>query len=539
MRALIIADAVPWSAGSRLSGDAIGIRDGRICAIGPVNEVRAQVGPADELDAAGGLVTPGFVDAHVHLGVGAMDALRCDLSGAASLDEIDRRVRAFAAATPAPWVVGGGWDPALFPLSGPTAAHLDALVPDRPALLLDADHHGAWANTAALAAAGIDASTPDPSDGRIERAADGAPRGALREGAMQLVARLLPPPTTADVARGILRLSRELLAAGVTGWQEAALGAYGGFPDVTDAYLSLLADGSLLGRPTGAIWVPRDLTEDGIDAFVDHAVRRSARNAAAGLPSATAKLMLDGVVETRTAHLLEPYVGDGGRGLSYFPPALVQRLVPALNAAGLAVHVHAIGDAAVRDALDGFAAVPADDRAAVRNHIAHIQLVHPDDVPRFAALGVTANAQPYWACATPLTRQSTLPLIGDDRADELYVFGSLHRAGAALALGSDWPVSTFDPWQGLHVAVTRRPPGDPDAAPLGVDESLDLAVALDAYTRGSARLLGLDGGGLLRVGAPADLAIADRDPFAGPADEIARTRNTAAVVGGTVLDADG
>ncbi|MFS0794189.1 amidohydrolase [Microbacterium sp. 1P10AE] len=536
MGSLVIANGVPFIPDARIPGrTAIGIRDGVIAAIGEIADVRAEVGPgAEELDAGGGLVTPGFVDAHVHLGVGAVDALRCDLAGAASIDEIDTRIRAFAAEHGDAWVVGGGWDPTLFPAAGPRADHLDALVGDRPALLLDADHHAAWANTAALERAGLDVRTPDPEDGRIERDVAGRPSGTLRDGAAQLVARLLPQPRTEDVARGILRLSRDLLAAGITGWQEAALGAYGGFPDFTDAYLRLLTTGGLEGRATGAQWVPRDLTEEGIEAFVAATVERAARLTAAGLPSATAKLMLDGIVETRTAHLLEPYCGFEDRGRGYFSPALTTRLVAALNAAGIAVHVHAIGDAAVRDALDAFAAVPTADRRAVRNHIAHIQLIHADDVPRFAALGVTANAQPFWACATALARQSTLPLIGPDRGDELYVFGSLSRSGADLAMGSDWPVSTFDPWQGIHVAVTRRPPGEADAESLGPGESLPLAVAIDAYTRGSAVLLGV-GSGVLRVGERADLAIANRDPFTGPEDAIHETRTAATVLGGTVV----
>ncbi|MDF2045300.1 amidohydrolase family protein [Microbacterium sp. Kw_RZR3] len=189
MSSLVVANGVLFSGGSVLEGDAVGIRDGRIVATGPRRDVRDAIGPdADELDARGGLVTPGFVDSHIHLGGGSVDALRCDLAGAASLAEIDERVRTFAAGTTAAWIVGGGWDPTLFPTTGPTAAHLDALVPDRPALFLDADHHGAWVNSAALRAAGIDESTPDPFDGRIERSSNGAPSGALREGAMQLVA---------------------------------------------------------------------------------------------------------------------------------------------------------------------------------------------------------------------------------------------------------------------------------------------------------------------------------------------------------------
>lgn len=536
MSSLLVADGVFFSAGAVLDADALGIRDGRIVAVGSRRAVRDELGSVDdELDARGGLVTPGYVDAHLHLGGGAVDALRCDLAGAATLDELDERVRAFAAGTGAgsAWVVGGGWDPTLFPPTGPTAAHLDALVPDRPAFLLDADHHGGWANSAALFAAGIDRETPDPSDGRIERAADGTPRGALREGAMQLVSPHIPPHETADIARALLKVSRSVLAAGITGWQEAALGEYAGYPDFSHAYLSLLNDGSLIGRATGAIWVPRTLTSEGIDAFVAVCLERARANTAAGFATRTAKLMLDGIVETRTAHLCHPYP-DGSHGLSYFAPELVQQLVPALNAAGLAVHVHALGDAAVHDALDGFAAVPADDRARVRNHIAHLELIAPDDVPRFASLGVAANCQPYWACANALVRQVTLPLLGVDRADDLYPFAALRDDGAALAMGSDWPVSTFDPWLGIHVAVTRRPPGEGDAAPLGAAQALELGTALDAYTRGSADLIGI-GPGTLLPGAPADLAIADRDPFAGPAVDIHETRTNVTVVAGEVV----
>jgi len=531
MSSLLVANGVLFSAGAVIDGDAVGVRDGRIVATGRHDEVRTVLGTVDdEFDARGGLIAPGFVDAHIHLGGGAVDALRCDLAGADSLAEIDRRVRSFAAASTASWIVGGGWDPTLFPPAGASAAHLDTLVPDRPALFLDADHHGAWVNSAALRAAGIDADTPDPFDGRIERSPDGTPSGALREGAMQLVSPLVPPSATTDVARALRTIARDVVASGITGWQEAALGLYAGYPDFSDAYRELSTEGNLVGRATGAIWVPRDLTVDTVDAFVADCVERARANTAAGFPTRTAKLMLDGIIETRTAHVCAPYP-DGSHGLSYFEPAVVNRLVPALNAAGIAVHVHALADAAVRDALDGFAAVPAPVRAGVRNHIAHLELVRPSDLPRFAELGVTANCQPYWACRNDLVRDVTLPLLGEDHADALYPFADLRAAGATLAMGSDWPVSTFDPWLGVHVAVTRRPPGEPDAEPLGAAQALPLGVALDAYTRGSADLLGL-GSGTLTPGAPADLAIADRDPFAGAADDIHETRNTATIVGG-------
>lgn len=525
-----------------LEGDAIGILDGRIAAVGSSDEVRAQL-PANtrELDAGGGLVTAGFGDSHVHAGIVAMDALQCNLAGASTLDEVRERVRAFAAASTRPWITGGGWALDLFAGGSPSAALLDELVPDRPAMLLNADHHGAWVNSRALQAAGIDASTSDPSDGRIDRNPDGSPSGMLNEGAVQLVARVVPPPDTDELADGIAAAADRLLASGITTWQEAALGDYGGFPDFTDAYLSALRRGRLRGRPTGAIWMPRDLTPDGIPGFVAHAAALAERNAAAGFPTPTVKVMLDGIVETQTAALHQPYRSLPGhsdaatRGLAYFTPELLHAALPAINAAGLAVHVHAIGDRAVTDALDAFAAVPAADRARVRNHIAHLQLIDESDVPRFAALGVTANLQPLWAAGGSVAREFTIPLLGEERAHRLYVFGSLQRAGAALAMGSDWPVSDFDPWQGIHVAVNRTPPGDVAEPPLNPDEALPLEVALDAYTRGSGELLAGPGAGALTVGAVADLAIANRDPFAGAARDIQHTSTVVTIVGGEVV----
>jgi predicted amidohydrolase YtcJ len=535
MSALIIRNAVPWSAGQRLNGDAVAIRDGVIVAVGDHNSVRAALpSRAREWDARGGLVTAGFVDAHVHLGIVAKDSLQCDLAGAASVEEIHDRIRRFAESSTGHWVLGGGWDRALFPPSGPTARELDTIVADRPALFHDADHHAAWANSAALAAAGITAATPDPPDGRIERGPDGVPSGFLAEGAVNLLSAVLPEADSDELAAAIIRASADLHSVGVTGWQEAALGAFAGFPDFTESYRRALA-GGLRGRPTGAIWVPRDLTASGVEAFVRDAVSRAERNTAFGFPTSTVKLMLDGIVETRTAALLDPYVADdAARGLSYFTPEVIQRVIPAANDAGLSVHVHAIGDRAVRDALDGFANVPAEVRSRVRNHIAHLQLIADQDVPRFAKLNVTANIQPYWASTTPLTREATIPLLGPARVRLLFRFGSLHAAGSVLAMGSDWPVSSNSPWQALHVAVTRRNP-DSDAPPLGAEEALPLSVVLDAATRGSAELLGIPGGGLLTVGAPADLTIANRDPFDHPEEEVHLTEPVATIIGGEVV----
>ena len=274
--------------------------------------------------------------------------------------------------------------------------------------------------------------------------------------------------------------------------------------------------------------------------------------------------MADGVVENGTAAMLEPYLGEVAsaehpRGIAFVGGQALTDAIVAIDAAGFSAHVHAIGDRAVREALDGFAAARAANGWATpgRHCIAHLQVVHPDDVPRFAELGIVANAQALWAANEPQMRELTVPVLGSERATHQYPFASIARAAGApsasadpvrdapprLCAGSDWPVSTPDPWQAIHVGVNRQhPEGDPDfdPEPLLPHEALTLAEALDAYTAGSAWLNGRgpsDTGpgapsGVIAVGAVADLAATDRDPFAGPAAGIHRTRTVATWVGG-------
>ncbi|CAL9551307.1 N-substituted formamide deformylase [Nocardiopsis dassonvillei] len=543
MTNILIRDGVLFSGGRLLDATALAVRDGRIAAVGTEEEARAAAGPgARTVDAAGGLVTPGFADAHVHACFGGVEAARCDLTGADSAQECLDAVRAYADShpdTPGGWVLGGGWAMSWFSGGTPAKDLLDAVVPDRPVFLINADHHGAWANSRALALAGVDARTPDPADGRIERDADGTPSGTLHEGAMDLVGRLVPATTAEECGAGILTAQEYLLSLGVTAWHEAIVGDYAGYPDIAPAYRALAAAGRLHARVTGAVWVPRDLTPDGVDAFVaDLRVRRE--EGGPGLRLDTAKIMVDGVAENRTAALHDPYLapcGCGGpeRGLAYFGPDLLDALVPALNAAGIAAHFHAIGDRAVTTALDSVARVEPGHRAAVRNHLAHLQVVDPRDVPRFRELGVTVNMQALWACNEEQMTELTLPLLGPERARWQYPFGSLAADGAELAMGSDWPVSTPDPWQALHVAATRRAPGDAGSPPLEAGEALPLARALEAYTAGSHRLLGFGDAGLLEAGRRADLCVADRDPFAGPPEDVHLTRNRLTVLGGRIV----
>jgi len=406
----------------------------------------------------------------------------------------------------------------VFGPAGPTAAELDAVVPDRPVFLPNRDHHGAWVNTRALELAGIDARTPDPVDGRVERDAEGHPTGTLHEGAMELVERHVPRTTDAEHDAALALAQEYLHSLGVTSWQDAILGVYAGNGDPADAYLRAARAGTLTARVRGALWWERDR---GLEQIEDLVARR-AELSVGRLDAGSVKVMQDGVVENYTAGLSSSYRdGHGGcthqHGLSFVDPALLAAAVTRLDAEGFQVHVHAIGDRAVREALDAFeAARGANGRSPHRHHIAHLQLVAPADRPRFASLDVTANIQALWAVQDAAMTEMTLPYLPAELAGWQYPFGSLAAAGARLAAGSDWPVSTPDPLAALHVAVNRTDADDP-GEPFLPAEALTVEQAFAAYTSGSAHVNHLDDTGVLAPGLLADLAVLDRDPFDDPA----------------------
>ena len=533
--------------GGRPARRAVAVQDGRIVAVAGDDDVRALVGRRTEVvPLDGGLLVPGFQDAHAHPLAAGVDMLRCDLTGASSATDTLARIAAYLAAHPdETWVLGSGWSMAHFPGGTPTRETLDAVVPDRPALLSNSDGHGSWANSRALELAGIDSSTPDPADGRIERDASGTPTGTLHEGAAGLVERLAPVPAAEDQLAGLLLAQQVMFSHGVTAWQDAAVGALFGQPDSLPVYLQAQQSGALRARVVGALWWDRHRGSEQIDELV----ARRAQARAAGFAATSVKVMQDGVVENFTAALLEPYLDGcgcptGNRGLSFVDPRELREHVTRLDALGFQVHVHALGDRAVREALDAFeAAAAANGATDGRHHIAHLQVVAPDDVPRFAALGVAATIQPLWAAHEPQMDELTIPFLGADRAALQYPFEALRAAGARLAGGSDWPVSSPAPMLGLHVAVNRVLPGaeGAEAEPLSPRQRLDLATALTAYTTGSAWVNHLDDvSGRVAVGLQADLAVLDRDPFAATAEEIGETRVTSTYVAGTrVFDGAG
>jgi predicted amidohydrolase YtcJ len=377
---------------------------------------------------------------------------------------------------------------------------------------MNKDVHGAWVNSALLKRAGITKDTPDPSDGRIERdPVTGEPTGMLHEGvAYSLNDTLVPLPGRDEWEAAILNAQGHLHSLGITGWQDAWI-----TPGTHEAYRSLAADGRLTARVVGALWWDR---HQGLEQIPQFLTQRE--NGVVGNYHATSvKIMTDGVLENFTGALLEPYCdGCGGHtgnvGLAYVEHDLLAAALTELDRLGFQVHMHAIGDRAVRNSLDAVAAArAANGRSDQRHHIAHIQIVHPDDVQRFRELGVVANCQPLWAQSDPQMEELTVPFLGRDRVQMQYPFGSLLRTGAQLAAGSDWSVSSANPLEEIDVMVNRRDHLTVDAPAFLPEERVPLAAAVAAFTSGTAFVNHDDAGGMLTVGSRADLAIVDRNVF--------------------------
>lgn len=508
---------------------AVAVMGNRIVAVG--HDVSDHIGGHTRVvDLAGRMLVPGFQDAHVHPVSGGLELMRCDLSPHSTPAQYLAAVTAYVASHPdEEWVLGGGWSMSAFPGGTPLSSDLDRVVADRPAFLPNRDGHGAWVNSRALELAGITRDTPDPADGRIERDADGEPSGTLHEGAMNLINVLLPEESPERMLQALARGQAYLHSYGVTSWQDAIVGAYGDVGDAGESYVTAAASGALTARVVGALWWDRSRGLEQIPELIE----RRAHLSGGRFQATSIKIMQDGVAENFTAAMLQPYCDGHGHasdnsGISFVAPEVLNEAAAQLDAAGFQLHFHAIGDRAVRECLDAVEyALQRNGRSDNRHHIAHLQVVHPEDVPRFAELDVTANMQSLWAALEPQMVDLTLPFLGEPRSSWQYPWGDLLRSGAMLASGSDWSVSTPDPMAAIHVAVNRiahRDFAEGDYDTFLPEQRIDLATALTAYTAGSARINHLDETGQIRVGAFADLVVLDRDPFAGPLEEIGSTR---------------
>jgi predicted amidohydrolase YtcJ len=496
--------------------EALAVRKGKIVAVGLAADLAARYTAAQTLDLQGRAVLPGLHDAHVHPIGGAAQLATCQLSGLNTPEQVREAIRQFAAANPtAPWVRGRGWELFVFPPDGnPTRQFLDSLVPDRPVYLTSWDGHSAWVNSQALALARVTRQTPDPPQGRIERdPRTGEPSGTLREAAMGLVARLLPPAPPDQAAQHLAQAVQLLNQLGITSWVDAS---------ATREHLRAYAQAHAQGKLTVRVVASLALGLNGVPDLARLDSLRQAYTKDEFLRANSVKIFADGVPEAHTAALLEPYADrPNDRGILNYHPDSLRRYCQLLDRAGYQLHFHALGDQAVRVSLD--ALVGTD--SGRRHHLSHLQVIHPADLPRFAQVGALANFQPFWAKGDPLNTRLISRILGPERAKWQYPLASLGRTGARMAAGSDWPVSTVNPFEAIEVAVTRQQIGVADDAPWIPAERIGLLAAVDAYTRGGAYLMHQEQTtGSLEVGKAADLIVLDQDIFRADPRRIHQTK---------------
>ncbi len=488
--------------------EAVAMAGGKIIYAGPRAGLRKIKGKDTRVvSLPGKMILPGFQDSHIHLVMGGLELSQCNLNGLKTREQVLAAVAAYAAAHPEKtWIEGAGWELPLFPAANPDKSELDRLVPDRPAFLGAADGHSAWVNSRALEIAGLTARTPDPENGRIERRpGTKEPSGTLREAAQRLVSRHIPEPRSEDYVKGL----RDGLAlanrAGITSIIEARAD-----DKILEAYRTLDRTGELTVQALVSLQVE---PAKGIGQ-VERLIRQREASAGRHLRATAAKIFVDGVIESHTAALLEPYLDrPGDRGQPLLGQAELDGLAEALEKAGFQVHLHAIGDRAVRMSLDAFAAARrANGAKDLRHHIAHLELIDPADIPRFKELGVVANFQALWAYPDAYITKLTAPILGPERSGRLYPIGSVLRSGAVIVGGSDWSVSSLNPLEAIQVAVTRRSIEEGEGPAWLPGERIDLRSALAAYTINGAYLSHREAeAGSIEIGKSADLVVLDRN----------------------------
>jgi predicted amidohydrolase YtcJ len=467
-----------WSGDSTITGaTALAIRGDRIVAVGDDGTVRALAGDATVIEDLGGRrVIPGFHDAHWHLPT----RRQADLVAAKDPAEVVRRLQEFARTLPADaWITGRGWTPDMFPRNTAHKRYLDQAFPDRPVVLTDRDGHQTLANQRALTIAGVDLETREPPGGAIIRDDDGTPTGLLQETASALVRQHLPAPTSDEIHAALLHEMHRAAAFGLTGLQLANA------PSDAErtAFERALAEDSMRVRWRVALPFVKDVSDSALAAFAALGERWSGPLLRTGI----AKGMLDGTVDAATAAMLEPYAIGEGRGLPRWTAADLNDAVSRYDAAGIQVELHAIGDLAVRMALDAFEEAAKRNGPRDRRHrVEHLEVPHPDDLPRFARLGVIASSQAIFATPDATAMENYVPMLGPVRAARAMPFKALDDAGAPQAFGSDYPVFPMDPLLGTWIAVTRQLPDGSPAGGWEPQHRIGVESALAHYTRGSA-----------------------------------------------------
>lgn len=511
--------------------EAAAVRDGEFVSVGSNTEVQPMIGPQTRvIDLAGRMALPGFHDAHVHAADGGFALMGCRLEGSDSVEAIIHAVTACALEQDEGWLEVRAFEMTLFGPQGPHKSLLDAISLVRPIVLWASDFHNVWVNSAALELAGITAETPDPAGGVIERDPDGSPSGTLRESAQEKLIAAMPRPKPEARLHALRKGLEHLNSFGVTSFIE-------GWVKLDDyrSYQLLDQAGELSARVVTSLPYETVFGEHQGEEFWQVLSGRD-RFETDRINHDSIKLFLDGVLEGETAALIEPYVGsDGKRGDLMFEPEALNAAVTRFDAMGLQVQMHAIGDQAVRAALDAIeTARRQNGMSDNRHHIVHLQLVDADDIQRFAALDTTANFQALWAYPDEYITELNLPVLGEERVQGMYPIASILQAGGRIVGGSDWDVSSANPLDAIETAV-RRQDAFADGGPvLNENERVSLATMIDAYTINAAWLMHHENiTGSIEVGKRADIVVLDRNLFEIPVTEI----NEAQVVE-TLLDGD-
>ena len=515
------------------SAEALAISGEKILAVGTKNEIEKYRGASTRIiDAQGHLVLPGFVDCHIHFMDGSMGLTRVDLNDAKTVTEIQKRVKDYAEShLQEPWITGMGW---TYPTFGPSALPdkkiLDDVVPTRPVYLVAFDGHSSWANSKALQMAGITRETPDPPNGKIVRDEKGEATGALKETAGDLVAKVMPKPTREERLAALRLGIHEANKFGLTRVHSA-----GQDFEWLDLYDELRRNGEMTLRFYVAYFLdPPELTPDAIEKIEQ--ARRTYHDD--WISGGVVKTMLDGVVEAHTAAMLAPYSDDPSQtGKLFWDPAKYTQAVAELDRRGLQIFTHAIGDKAVRLALDAYQnATETNHTDDARPRIEHIETISAQDIPRFGKQGVIASFQPLHAYPDDDTLNIWARNVGPERAQRAWVWHSIETTGGRLAFGSDWPVVTLNPWPGVQNALTRQTTDGNPPGGFVPSERISLEDTITAYTLGAAfagRREKTEGS--LEPGKLADLIVLSQDLFKVKPSEIAKTEVLLTIVGGKVV----
>ncbi len=513
--------------------EAAALVDGVFIAVGDNTDIQRHIGPETRtIDLSGKLALPGFHDVHVHPTMGGYGLLGCSLTDEATVQAIISKVTSCLEAGGDGWLEGHAFDLGLFGQDGPNKDLLDKIDTQRPIILWASDGHNAWANSRALELTGITSRSSDPPLGVIERNPDGTPSGTLRETAQEQVRAMLPKPTHESNVRALKAGIAHLNSVGITSFIDAWVGQ-----EDYESYQAIERTGSLNARVVTSLTFESGFAKHYGQDFEQVLAGRQAYTSER-LNHDSIKLFLDGVLEGETAAVLEPYIGKHRhRGELILSPEELQAAVTRFDSMGLQVHMHAIGDRAVRAGLDAIeAAKKHNGTLDNRHHISHLQMIHIDDIERFSELNATANFQALWAEPDDWIMQLNLPVLGEERIQAMYPIASVERAGGRIVGGSDWNVSSANPLEAIEVAIRRQNAWEESGPTLNKAERVSLATMIDAYTINAAWLMHHESRtGSIEPGKQADVTILDRNLFEIPVTEISDTQVLMTLLDGEII----